>query len=188
MVSKLENDEIASKGKVLNGFTKTVLFVSSYAPLLTIFWLLESFGPTFSVVAGLLAGVGVLLLIAVWLVLTRSPSVDLVSFSDARNRDADVMAYVVTYVVPFAAAASAIGTAGQVALVFFAILIGVLYVRSSVFYVHPLLLMVGIHVYEVHRGGIPSILLTRRRHVRQAEQFKVIEIGTNVYVEKRSSQ
>jgi len=98
------------------------------------------------------------------------------------------MAYVVTYVVPFAAAASTLESGGRWALVLFALIIGILYIRSSVFYVHPLLLMVGIHVYEVSRSGIPCILLTRRSYLRQAEQISVVEIGSNVYFERTALQ
>lgn len=170
----------------MSWFAKGVLFTSSYAPLLALFWLLSSLGPGWSEVAGYAAAVSTLSLVGVWLLLTRFGSVDNVSFAGARNRDSEVMAYVVTYVVPFAAAASTLESGGRWALVLFACLIGTLYIRSGVFYVHPLLLIVGIHAYEVTRSGIPCMLLTRRGYLRQVEQLPVAEISPNVFVERRS--
>lgn len=169
----------------MNWFAKSVLFVSSYAPLLALFWLLNSLGSAWSTVAGLAAVVSTVSLAGVWILLTRFSSRDVITFSGARNRDSEVMAYVVTYVVPFAAAASTMESGGRWALVLFACLIGALYIRSNIFYVHPLLLMVGIHVYEVSRQGVPCVLLTRRGYVRQVEQLPVVEIASNVFVERR---
>ena len=93
------------------------------------------------------------------------------------------MAYVVSYVVPFAAATNQDG-ATRWALALFAALIAVLYVRSGVFYVHPMLLLAGIHVYEAARNGVPVIVLTRQRHLRQSSSLKVVSIALNVYLEK----
>ncbi|MBF4514152.1 hypothetical protein ITJ66_16825 [Plantibacter sp. VKM Ac-2885] len=171
----------------MGAVAKVVLFASSYAPLLALFWLLNSFGDPWSRFAGGAAVISVVLLLGVWLLLTRTSSVDIVDFTEARNRDSDVMSYVVSYVVPFAAAASDIDEGARWALVLFAVLIGVLYVRSAVFYVHPLLLMVGIHAYEVSLNGTPAMLLSRRRHIGQTERISVVEIGTNVYAERKQN-
>lgn len=163
---------------------RTVLFVSSYAPLLVLFAMLESFGagyPSYVCIGA--AAVSVVLLVVVWLTVKAKFGSDFETFEGARSRDADVMAYVVTYVVPFAAATDNSG-ATRAALGVFAALIAVLYIRSSVFYVHPLLLLVGIHVYEATNGGTPVIVLTRRRHLRQTARLRAAQIGaTMVYVE-----
>lgn len=163
---------------------RTVLFVSSYAPLLVLFALLESFGsgyPTYICLG--LAAASVVLLVVIWLTIKTTFGADFETFDGARSRDADVMAYVVSYVVPFAAATDDAGST-RAALAVFAALIAVLYIRSSVFYVHPLLLLVGIHVYEASNGGTPVIVLTRRRHLRQSVRLKAAQIGaTMVYVE-----
>lgn len=85
--------------------SRGVLFVSSYAPLLMLFAVLRSFGhgwPTYLCVA--LAVSSVLALGGLWWILRTQLATDNATFTDARARDADVMAYVVSYVVPFAAA------------------------------------------------------------------------------------
>ena len=169
----------------MSSIGRIVLFVSSYAPLLFLFWILESFGPGWPSTVCLVAAIGsTLALVVMWFSITRTLAVEEHDFSESRNRDADVMAYVVSYVVPFAAAAGDTDDATRLALAVFAVLIAVLYVRSAVFYVHPLLLLAGIHVYEANRrGGVPAIVLTRRRHLLQHERLSVVPLGQNVYVE-----
>jgi len=163
---------------------RIVLFVSSYAPLLILFAVLKSFGPGWpSTVCVTVAVASIVLLVVGWLVTQRTFSFNYLEFEGARSRDADVMAYVVSYVVPFAAATNADDTATRWALALFATLIAVLYIRAAVFYVHPLLLLAGIHVYEATRDGVPVIVLTRQRHLRQKCQLQVVRIGPNVYSE-----
>ena len=166
--------------------SRVVLFVSSYAPLLILFSLLESFGQGWPSRLCLYVGIGsAVLLVLLWVVLHTQLSTDEATIEGARSRDADVMAYVVSYVVPFAAAADASSGETRWALAVFAALIAVLYVRSAVFYVHPLLLLAGIHVYEATRNDVPVIVLTRQRQLRQSTQMTVIRIGSHVYLEAR---
>ncbi|MBI5341591.1 MAG: hypothetical protein HZB45_28260 [Mycolicibacterium rufum] len=161
-----------------------VLFVSSYAPLLILFAVLKSFGPGWPSRVCVIVGLGsVALLIVGWMVTQRKLSFNYLEFQGARSRDADVMAYVVSYVVPFAAATNADDPATRWALALFAALIAVLYIRAAVFCVHPLLLLAGIHVYEATHDGVPTIVLTRQRHLRQQCRLQVVRIAPNVYAE-----
>lgn len=168
----------------MSWLARAVLFASSYAPLLILFAILESFGTGWpSWACGILGVASIIALSFVWWALRRQLAVDQARFEGARNRDADVMAYVVTYIVPFAAATDA-NQGTRIALVVFATMIAVLYVRSAVFYVHPLLLFVGLHVYEATRNGVPVVVLTRQRHLRQSCNLRVVSIGHNVYLER----
>lgn len=169
----------------MTALSRTILFVSSYAPLLFLFALLESFGQGWpSTLCFVLGAVSIAALGILLVTLRATLSPEQVNFTGAHSRDADVMAYVVTYVVPFAAATDETPQPTRVALALFACLIAILYIRSAVYYVHPLLLLYGIHVYEVSRGGAPCIVLTRQRQLRQQESLRVIHIGQNVYMEK----
>lgn len=164
---------------------RTVFFVSSYAPLLFLFALLESFGAGWpSSLCVIVGAVSIALLGVMWWSFRTRFSADWVEFEGARSRDADVMAYVVSYVVPFAAAAGTTGPTTRLALAVFAGIIAVLYIRSAVYYVHPLLLMFGVHVYEATHNDVPAIVLTRQRHLRQRSTLRVASIGTNVYLER----
>lgn len=163
---------------------RIVLFVSSYAPLLILFAVLKSFGPGWPTRVCVIVGVGsVALLILGWMITQRTLAFNYLDFQGARSRDADVMAYVVSYVVPFAAATNADDPATRWALAVFAALIAVLYIRAAVFYVHPLLLLAGIHVYEATHQGVPVIVLTRQRHLRQQSRLQTVRIAPNVYAE-----
>lgn len=162
---------------------RLALFVSSYAPLLLLFGVLRSFGSGWPTVACfVVAGMSVVALGAVWWVVSTKLATDNATFTDARSKDADVMAYVVTYVVPFAAATNQ-DDATRWGLALFAVMISVLYVRSAVFYVHPLLLIAGVHVFEASRGGVPVIVMTRQRNLRQSCDLKVVSLALNVYLE-----
>ena len=164
--------------------SRVILLISSYAPLLTLFAILGSFGSGWpSYVCAGIALTSVIALLLVWMLQKSQLHPDLAKIEQSRSRDADVMAYVVSYVVPFAAAVNPLEDATRWALAVFALLIAVLYVRSAVFYVHPLLLLVGIHVYEATRDGAPVIVLTRRRHLRHEESMRVIKISESTYRE-----
>lgn len=163
--------------------SRLVLFVSSYAPLLLLFATLHSFGRGWATYLCFAAAlVSVLLLVALWL-FAQVLATDNATFGETRSRDSDVMAYVVSYVVPFAAATNT-DASTRWSLVLFAAIIAALYVRSAVFYVHPLLLLAGIHVYEATRNEVPAIVLTRQRNLRQACTLRVVSLAPNVYLEK----
>lgn len=80
-----------------------VLFLSSFAPLLAVFGVLESFGGGLAsyVCYGLAAASVLALYVSFrsW----RKLSVTQTTVARARPRDADVIAYVATYIIPFAA-------------------------------------------------------------------------------------
>jgi hypothetical protein len=164
---------------------RLVLFVSSYAPLLALFAILDSFGPGWpSVLCAAVAAVSVLALWVVWTLVGRSAGNWLVLVA-SRNRDSDVMAFFVTYVVPFAAAQDANGRT-RIALAVFAVVIAALYVRSAIFYVHPLLLLCGYHVFEATtEAGIPITLVTRQRYLRQRDTVWTTLIAPAVFLEKK---
>jgi len=165
--------------------SRLVLFVSSYAPLLALFAILDSFGPGWpSVACALAAAVSVLALWLVWTLVGRSAG-NWQVLESSRNRDSDVMAFFVTYVVPFAAAQDANGRT-RIALLVFAVIIAALYVRSAIFYVHPLLLLAGYHVFEATtEAGRPIIVITRQRYLRQRETLWTTLIAPAVYREKK---
>jgi len=67
----------------------------------------------------------------------------------------------------------------------FAVVIAALYVRSAIFYVHPLLLLCGYHVFEATtEAGIPITLVTRQRYLRQRDTVWTTLIAPAVFLEK----
>ena len=146
--------------------------------------ILELFGSGWpSRVCGIVGAASMAALGVMWWSLRRRLAPDQAQFEGARSRDADVMAYVVSYVVPFAAVADKTDGQMRIALALFAVLIAVLYLRSAVFYVHPLLLMFGVHAYEPPKTESRRSFLTHQRHLRQTCNLRVVSIGLNVYVD-----
>lgn len=169
----------------MSTFARLVLFVSCYAPLLALFAILDSFGPGWpSILCAGVSVASVALLVIVWQVTARGAA-DWLSIRENRSRDAQVMAYFVSYVIPFAAAGAA-DVRTKTALGVFAVIVAGLYLRASIFYIHPLLLLAGLHVYDVlAEDGSPLIVITRRRFLPQRERLRVVGIGQSVCREAR---
>lgn len=167
-----------------NTLAKALMFASSYAPLLVIFWLLDSFD---SVVLGLVcvavAIVGCLGLFAVMAIASRISPVS-ATLADVRPRDTDALSYVVTYLVPFVGASADTLRERTAYLLLFAVL-AVLYVRASLFYINPLLNLVGYHLHEGTRSGRMVVVVSKRRLSGVQVDLMVREISRDVLLEAR---
>jgi hypothetical protein len=131
-----------------NGVARLILFLSAYAPLLALFAILNSFHRVWA--AWVCAGVAMLALAALfgfWRTARRVSAEELQVVRVSR-RDEDVLTFFVTYVVPFAIAPTDSDRVA-LALLFFLALIGLLYLRAGMFRVHPVLLLCGLHLYEL---------------------------------------
>ena len=170
---------------MLSVTARLVLFTSSYAPLLALFAILDSFGRGWpSQACAAVAALSILALVVTWRLL-GSAAGDWVTLSSARNRDTDVMAFFVSYVVPFAAAQDANGKT-RIGLAVFAVIIAALYVRSAVFYVHPLLLLAGYHIVEATTNTeMPIIVITRKPYLQQSARLWTVPIASAVRLERR---
>jgi hypothetical protein len=101
-------------------------------------------------------------------------------------RDGDVLAYIATYLVPFAAV-TATTARERGALGLFVVLIAVLYVRSELFYINPLLALVGYRMFQVTTpAGASVVLLTRRRFLRSDIDLQARRLSHYVYWEERT--
>jgi hypothetical protein len=139
-----------------------VLFLSSYAPLFGVFALLESFGSGWTPACILLAIAGPILLGVVFVVVLVKVAPQALAVSTSATRDGDALAYVATYLVPFAAI-SVTTLREQLALGLFVILIAVLYVRAGLFYINPLLAIAGYRLFQVVTPGSATVVLIARR-------------------------
>lgn len=169
----------------MTALVQSLLFLSSYSPLFAVFALLDTFGrgwPTIVCLA--LAGLGIVLLPALFLVDRRTAARPL-RILNLSSRDSDVLAYVASYLVPFASFATTSGRQ-RAAVLLFVLLIAVLYVRLQLFYVNPLLALVGYRVYEITtEGGNSAILLTRRRFIAPYSAVSAVRMSEYVWREKR---
>src|SRR5205809_302703 len=143
------------------GVTGAVLFLSSYAPLLVVFGLLDSFGGGLS--SYVCYGIAFASIVALWVSFRawRSLATTETTIARARPRDADAIAYVATYIVPFAAL-GAESWQQRGALIGFFALVGVLYIRANLFYVNPILALANFSLFEVEtETGRLMLVITR---------------------------
>ncbi len=169
----------------MTAFAQFALFLSSYSPLFAVFALLDSFGsgwPT-RVCLGV-AVVGLLLPVLIFLIARRLAPQSL-RVESSQIRDGDALAYIATYLVPFAAI-TATTARERGALGLFVFLIAELYVRSELFYINPLLALVGYRLFQVATpAGTSVVLLTRRRFLRSGIDLKARRLSDYVYWEDR---
>jgi hypothetical protein len=162
------------------------LFLSSYAPLFGVFALLESFGEGWPVViCVILACAGPLVLGVMLLIVSSVVAPQELRIDAAQTRDADALAYVATYLVPFAAIA-ATTPREQGALALFVLLIAVVYIRSELFYVNPLLAAAGYRLFQVTTPkGASVVVIARRRFLPSATSLNARRLSSYVYWEAR---
>lgn len=161
------------------------LFLSSYAPLFGVFSLLDSFGAGWPTrVCLILVAVGILLP-AVVLTAARRLAKQSLEVENSQVRDGDALAYIATYLVPFAAI-TATTARERGALGLFVLLIAVVYIRSELFYINPLLALAGYRLFQVTTpGGASVVLLSRRRFLRSQTKLNVRRLSNYVYWEGR---
>lgn len=170
----------------MTALSQAMLFLSSYSPLLAVFALLNTFGKGApSVVCAVLAVVGAASL-PLLLALNASTAAQSVHVATASPRDGDVLAYIASYLVPFASI-NAQTVRERIAVGIFIGLIAVLYVRTEMFYVNPLLALVGIRVFAVQTPrGTPIVLLCRRRFIQSDSTITARRFSDYVWMEKRA--
>jgi hypothetical protein len=100
----------------------------------------------------------------------------------AKPRDADAIGYVVTYLIPFLALSSDTWQA-RAALLLFVVVVGALYVRSHIFYVNPILNLVGYRLFELEVGTGFVILMSRKSYVAPRTTLQARRISDYVYIE-----
>jgi hypothetical protein len=165
-------------------WARVFLFLSSYSPLFLIFGILNGWDSWISAIFYAIAAVSVVALYAYWLTLDATPySFKVKSVS---SRDSDVMAYIVSYLVPFLTV-SFTDVAGAVSFVVFIVVIGIIYVSSNMVYINPILNLRGYHLFEVESEGDDekvSALISKHRYVSPGSTIQVVSLGDFAILEK----
>jgi hypothetical protein len=140
--------------------TRLLLFVSSYVPLFAIS-AVRFPGPGLRATMIVVAAAGV---IGLWVVLagrTRNLAPDPYVLSAVSDEGAGVAAYLSGYVLPLVVVADPTG-ADLVGYGIFLVLLAVLYTRTALAQVNPLLYVVGYRVFGVRTtSGLHGFLLSR---------------------------
>lgn len=152
-----------------------LLFLSSYSPLFGLTAVRLQPG-TFRTVTIAVAGLGALSL-AVALADARRVEPRERVVADVEDRGGDVAGYLATYLLPFLTVSSP-STKDAVAYAGFLLLVGVVYTRSSLLAVNPLLYLLGYRLSHVTTEGGQRVLLicrelpTRHGQIRCSSLFR----------------
>jgi len=164
--------------------TRLLLFLSSYFPLSLIFFVILVQEHR-KVATGILAvGLGGLVWMLLYLRKAQTLGGVQLKIATFHRRDAEAMAYIVTYIIPFLVIPFH-GWKEGIALAIFFVVLGILYVNSNMVHINPMLNLFGYHLYEITAddGGVHSLLA--RRTIRHRESVTVVKLGDEILLEKR---
>ncbi len=163
--------------------TRTLLFISSYFPLLLIVFierLKEQPVLAWVVLATGLASV--VLGIGIYVLALRRLQPVTVQVAGVTRKDAEVMAYIMTYVIKFLAIPW--DKPRQVlSLGVFFVVLGVLYVSNNFIHINPTLNMLGFKLFEIQDGAGSTYSLLARRRVLRGQPVSVRRAGGDVLIE-----
>ena len=164
---------------------RLLLCLSSYFPLAVILAILRV--PKYWILTVMLVMIGILSVFGMFAYLrsledTAPFHMEVVG---VQRRDSEVVSYVLSYVVPFLAVPFE-GWQQGVGLALFFTVICILHVKLNLIHINPTLAIAGYRLYEVTttRGGVHS-LITKRR-VALGDTLRVVKIGEDILVERRS--
>jgi hypothetical protein len=165
---------------------RCILFLCSYAPLTLIVCVLQ-YGVWPLWVLALLAGVvgigsmlGTLLYLG-WM--RRGNSVYERKVERFDSHDEDVMTYIATYIIPFVTFPLA-APKQVIALVFFLLVLLVIYVRSNMIYVNPILSLSGYHLYEIEIEHVASKrYYIARKPLERGHNIRFVLLSDDIFLE-----
>lgn len=161
---------------------RALLFLSSYGILFALLSL-QLWGSVIGWVFGGLSALGVcwLLFMLVW---TRRGSPDPYQVQEVHDRGTDVAGYVVAYLLPLVIEAEPTPTRLVAYLVFIAV-VGIIYVRSDLVYVNPLLYVLQYRVFEVRTQEATHFLVARTRPLPQSTVLAAHMVGQGLLVREK---
>jgi len=162
-----------------------VLFFSSYSPLFLIL-AVRNLDKTM-IGSAILVGISLLSLLFLGRFMNSAKHQALfhVTVTRVESRDSEVMAYIVTYLIPFLGI-SVSDFVDAVSLSIMLGLIAVLYVRSNLIYINPILGLWGYRLFEVEtENGKISALVCKRDYVKIGSHIAVVSPEDHILLEKK---
>jgi hypothetical protein len=101
-----------------------------------------------------------------------------------QKKDTEVIAYIFTYIFPFLQLNFG-DLVNLLSLGIFFIILGIIYVNSSMICVNPTLNLLGYHLYEIETPeGYSHTLLARKKRIIKNTDLEVVIIGDDLMVVK----
>ena len=144
-------------------FSQILLFISSFSPLFGIFALLGSLGPGWPTrVCALISILGFFVPFLILSIISRIAPLPF-NVQTSQVRDGDNLSYIATYLIPFAS--MQVSTYREkIALGLFLIVIAIIYIRSELYYINPILSIFGFRIFQVTTIEGNSVVLVSRRN------------------------
>jgi len=169
---------------MLSPLGSALMFMGSFAPLFALFAIrTHNRALRWSLVGIAVAGVTATLTL-IWIGRRTEPAP--IHLTRVRPRDAEVVSYLVTYLLPFLLAPDPSGT-DIVALVLFLCVIAILYIRSNMVYVNPVLALLGWHLFAAETESNVLWILSRRSDIK-SENIQAVNIVGNVWIRREDRE
>lgn len=172
---------------MINLPTRVLLFISSYAPLGALYFLL--YVGHDNLVAFVALGIAATSSLLLWLLLRlwqRDVAVTSDIVLESRKPGAEVMAYIATYLLPFLGF-SLTSLRNLAILALYLVILGYLYVTTDMLRVNPTLnIVLRYGVYEVALREHGSVWLIARGDVRRGRHILVAALESNLVIERKS--
>jgi hypothetical protein len=171
---------------MLTEFTKILMFLSSYIPLYII--LAVKFYNVHPILSVILAIASLILFyFTKWFLNYWSkklePTRDKVL--QVERKDSEVIAYVFAYIFPFVNDSIFSGFQNIIAYLIFFLLLMLIYVRSNLIHINPILYAFGYYIYSiVTENNKVHIILSRNKRVLSGDIIQVVAIGDDLFLEK----
>lgn len=163
---------------------KATLFVSSYAPMLLLFGVLDTFGIEPLRWALIVLGAASLgLLPIMFFVAKKNGNPRTLQLTEAKPKDIEMLAFFASYVVPFTTVAPGNATRTWGLIVFLVLTAGI-YLRNGLYYLNPIIALLGFKVFDVKiEGGTSALMITRRKYVEQTQAIAVVRLEQRLYLD-----
>ncbi len=113
---------------------------------------------------------------------TTSPRVQQVV--QVQRKDAEVMAYIVSYVFPFLGL-NFDDPMNVISLGIFFVILGIIYINSNMIHINPTLNIFGYHIYEIETpSGSTQTVISRKGRLIRGEKLNVVVIEDDLLMER----
>jgi hypothetical protein len=166
---------------MIKDYVKIFLFLSSYAPLFLIL-AIKNYTETYLVI-----GMGVLILISVIFslyVIGKSSKMngDYHEVKEVEDKSNQFLEYIIAYIIPFLGFnTTSIPDLISLGIIF--VLIGLLYIRSDLVYMNPLLNLMNYNLYKINDGKNGLMIITKEE-VTVGKKVRIYFISKKVGVAK----
>jgi hypothetical protein len=169
---------------VLRNGVKVILFLSSYIPLFAIFIIKNIQYPIITIALGIVIVISIVLLASL-LRNIKGISGKYLKIGRIENINRVGLEYFVTYIIPFVSTSLLDIKETVPILILFAIM-GVIYVRSDLIYMNPMLNLLGFNLYKViSKDNEDFVFISKKKKNALGETEEVIVLGDNVIIERK---